>query len=61
MPRIITTLCDIPVTYEIRDGGTLQEFMLEKYPEQQNFLVPVVAWKNTIKAWWLFRGYTAEI
>ena len=46
MPRIITTFGDIPVIYEIHEGGTLQKFMLEKYPEQGNFPLPVVAWKD---------------
>ena len=46
MPRIITTFSDIPVTHEIEEGSTLQDFMLEKYPEAKNFPVPVVAWKD---------------
>lgn len=44
MPRIIVTLGDMPVAHDVPEGSTLQEYMLDRYPESRNFPVPVIAW-----------------
>jgi hypothetical protein len=43
MPRIIIERALMPVVYEVTDGTTLQDFMLEQHPESKNFQAPVVA------------------